>query len=70
VLNVDLFISSDTPGSSDFQYFGATNPHPSAGIYTWQLNWATPAQPDSCWNIYIGSRTTGQSTLVGRLQLK
>jgi hypothetical protein len=70
VPNVDLFISSDTPGNSNFQYYGASNPHSTAGIYTWQLNWTTPSQPNTCWNVYIGSRTTGQSTLVGRLQLK
>jgi hypothetical protein len=33
------------------------------------LNWDSPMQPNTCWNIYIG---TADRTLisVGRLQLK
>jgi hypothetical protein len=70
VLNKDLFVSSETPGSSGFQYFPATNPHPTHGAFTWQMNWTAPSQPDSCWNVYIGSRARGESLRVGRLQLK
>ena len=69
-LNSTWFVSSDFPGNSNFQYFGLSNPHPSHGAYTWQLNWTSPSQPGTCWNIYIGSRVTGQSTLRGRVQLK
>ena len=70
VLNSTWFVSSDFPGNSNFQYFGLSNPHPTQGAYTWQLNWTSPSQPGTCWNIYIGSRVTGQSTLRGRVQLK
>ena len=70
VLNSTWFVSSDFPGNSNFQYFGLSNPHPAHGAYTWQLNWTSPSQPGTCWNIYIGSRVTGQSTLRGRVQLK
>ena len=70
VLNRDLFISSETPGASGFQYFGAGNPHPTHGAFTWQMNWTAPVQPESCWNVYIGSRAKGQSIRVARLQLK
>ena len=70
VLNQSLFISSETPGSSGFQYFGATNPHPTHGAYTWQMNWTTPSQSGSCWNVYIGSVAKGQSVRVARLELK
>ena len=70
VLNKDLFVSSETPGSSGFQYFGALNPHPTHGAYTWQMNWTAPALPESCWNVYIGSRARGESIRVARLLLK
>jgi hypothetical protein len=70
VLNQNLFISSETPGSSGFQYFGASNPHPTHGAYTWQMNWTAPSQPGSCWNVYIGSMTKGESVRVARLELK
>jgi HYR domain len=70
VLNQDLFISSEAPGSSGFQYFGATNPHPTHGPYTWQMNWTAPSQPGTCWNVYIGSLAKGESVRAGRLQLK
>jgi HYR domain len=70
VLNQSLFISSDSPGSSGFQYFGSTNPHPTHGAYTWQMNWTAPTQPGSCWNVYIGSLAKGQSVRVARLELK
>jgi hypothetical protein len=70
VLNQDLFISSETPGASGFQYFSAGNPHPTHGAFTWQMNWTAPSQPESCWNVYIGSRAKGQSIRVARLQLK
>jgi HYR domain len=70
VLNSTWFVSSDFPGNSNFQYFGLSNPHPAHGAYTWQLNWTSPSQPATCWNVYIGSRVTGQSTLRGRVQLK
>ena len=70
VLNSTWFVSSNFPGNSNFQYFGLSNPHPTQGAYTWQLNWTSPSQPGTCWNIYIGSLVTGQSTLRGRVQLK
>jgi HYR domain len=70
VLNQSLFISSETPGSSGFQYFGATNPHAMHGAFTWQMNWTAPSQPGSCWNVYIGSLAKGQSMRVARLELK
>jgi hypothetical protein len=36
---------------------------------TWKLNWASPAQPNTCWNIYVG--TVDRAPIpVGRLQLK
>jgi hypothetical protein len=70
VLNQSLFISSGTPGQSGFQYFGATNPQPNHGIYTWQMNWTAPSQPGSCWNVYIGSLARAQSVRVARLELK
>jgi hypothetical protein len=70
VLNQDLFISSETPGASGFQYFSAGNPHPTHGAFTWQMNWTAPSQPESCWNVYIGSRAKGQSIRAARLQLK
>jgi hypothetical protein len=70
VLNQSLFISSETPGSSGFQYLGASNPHPTHGAYTWQMNWTAPSQPGSCWDVYIGSMTKGESVRVARLELK
>lgn len=70
VLNKDLFVSSETPGASGFQYFGASNPHPTHGAFTWQMNWTAPLQPGSCWNVYIGSVAKGQSIRAARLQLK
>jgi hypothetical protein len=70
VLDRDLFISSETPGASGFQYFAAANPHPTHGAFTWQMNWTAPSQPESCWNVYIGSRAKEQSIRVARLQLK
>jgi hypothetical protein len=34
------------------------------------MNWTAPSQPESCWNVYIGSRAKGQSIRAARLQLK
>ena len=59
----DTFVNTNTPGNSFFSYTG-----PSA--FTWKLNWDSPPQPNTCWNIYIGNAATGQSTPVARLQLK
>jgi hypothetical protein len=57
----DIFINTDTPGNSSFSN--------SSDSLTWKLNWASPAQPNTCWAIYIG--TAGRPLIpVGRLQLK
>jgi hypothetical protein len=57
----DTFVNTETPGNSFFSY--------SSSSFTWKLNWDSPMQPNTCWNIYIG---TADRTLisVGRLQLK
>jgi hypothetical protein len=56
----DLFISRETPGASTFQY----------SSMSWKMNWTAPAQPGSCWNVYIGSLAKGQSIRAARLELK
>jgi hypothetical protein len=42
-----LHRNEDTPGNSNFQYFGAANPHPTYGPYTHQFNWK--AASAGCW---------------------
>ncbi|HYU79619.1 MAG TPA: Ig-like domain-containing protein [Vicinamibacterales bacterium] len=44
-------INRDFPGNSNFQYFTAANPHPTAGANTWQFNWQLIAPVTAgCWN--------------------
>ena len=57
----DTFVNSATPGNSYFTY--------SSSTLTWKLNWDSPAQPNTCWNIYIGTVDRAPVS-VGRLQLK
>jgi hypothetical protein len=61
-LPADTFLNTNTPGNSFFQY--------SAASFTWKLNWDSPAQPGSCWNIYIGTADRPATVPVARLQLK
>jgi hypothetical protein len=42
-----LHVNEDTPGNSNFQYFGAANPHPTHGPNTHQFNWTAPSA--GCW---------------------
>jgi len=57
----DMFVNTETPGNSFFSY--------SPDTLIWKLNWASPLQPNTCWNIYIGTADRGVIS-VGRLQLK
>ena len=57
----DTFVNSATPGNSYFTY--------SSDTLTWKLNWDSPAQPNTCWNIYIGTMDRAGIS-AGRLQLK
>ena len=57
----DTFLNTETPGNS---YFST-----SSDSLTWKLNWDSPAQPNTCWNIYIGTADRPLIS-VGRLQLK
>jgi HYR domain len=57
----DTLVNSATPGNSYFTY--------SSSTLTWKLNWDSPAQPNTCWNIYIGTVDRAPVS-VGRLQLK
>ena len=59
----DMFVNTNTPGNSYFQYSGAPS-------YVWKLNWDSPAQPNTCWSIYIADLSSGLSVKAGRLQLK
>jgi hypothetical protein len=47
-------INQDFPGNSNFQYFTAANPHPTAGANTWQFNWqlVSPVVP-GCWKARV-----------------
>ena len=57
----DTFVNTETPVNSFFSY--------SATTLTWKLNWDSPMQPNTCWNIYIGTADRAPIS-VGRLQLK
>jgi hypothetical protein len=57
----DTFVNTETPGNSFFSY--------AVDTMTWKLNWTSPTQPNTCWNIYIGTADRGVIS-VGRLQLK
>jgi hypothetical protein len=57
----DTFVNTETPGNSFFSYSPTT--------LTWKLNWDSPMQPNTCWNIYIGTADRAPVS-VGRLQLK
>jgi hypothetical protein len=57
----DTFVNTETPGNSYFSY--------SPASLTWKLNWDSPLQPNTCWNVYIGTADRGVIP-VGRLQLK
>ena len=57
----DTFVNTETPGNSYFTY--------SSDTLIWKLNWDSPMQPNTCWNIYIGTVDRAPIS-VGRLQLK
>ena len=49
-----VLTNKDFPGNSNFQYFTAANPHPTAGANTWQFNWQLVAPVTSgCWKIRV-----------------
>jgi hypothetical protein len=49
-----VLTNQDFPGNSNFQYFTAANPHPTAGANAWQFNWQTvPPVTAGCWRIRV-----------------
>jgi len=66
------YVNTDSPGNSYFQYFGVSNPHPTAGANTWQFNWQSPAAPGGvgCYNARITLNVNGQVNGPFKIKLK
>ena len=66
------YVNTDTPGNSFFQYFGVSNPHPTAGANTWQFNWQSPAAPSGvgCYNARVILNVNGQVNGPFKIKLK
>jgi hypothetical protein len=59
-----VLLNQDFPGNSNFQYFTATNPHPTAGANTWQFNWQLGSPVTAgCWRIRVILNLNGNATV-------
>ena len=56
-------LNRDFPGNSNFQYFTAANPHPTAGPNTWQFNWKLISPVTAgCWRARVILDLNGNGT--------